>query len=149
MLAELLPVERLTVSEAILAQVRADAEARAELAARYGLLSAGEVAVAAGSSPRNAAAMASWWCKEGQIFAVEVEGVTRYPGYQFDSAGRPLPAVAAVLAAFGDRLGSWEIALWFVAANGWLGGLEPVEVLETEPEALAEAAGRLADGLLV
>jgi hypothetical protein len=36
-------------------------------------------------------------------------------------------------------LSDWQVAFWFVGANGWLGGREPAEVLD-DGDAVVEAA---------
>jgi hypothetical protein len=56
--------------------------------------------------------------------------------------------VAQVLAALSDRLSPWEIALWWSASSDWLGGLRPVDLLDSpdEPQ-IVIAAQRLADEL--
>ena len=38
-------------------------------------------------------------------------------------------------------LSDWRAALWFVGPNGWLGG-RPVDVLDVEPDAVADATRR-------
>jgi len=45
--------------------------------------------------------------------------------FRFDEHGVPLPVVADVLAAFADRQGAGELALWFTGANGWFGDRRP------------------------
>lgn len=93
--------------------------------------------------------MASRWRREGKIFAVDVDGSARFPGFCFGPNGRPQPAVTGVTAALGERLSSWELALWFTASNDWLGGLRPVDALDADPDAVVKAARHLADEILV
>lgn len=147
-LRALLPQERLTVSPALLLQIQRNAYAQGALADEFGLLSGADVAARAGSRAGNAAALASRWRKEGRAFAVDVDGSVRYPGFQFDEGGRPRPAVAAVLAVAGERMSGWELALWFTGSSDWLGGLRPVDVLDTDADQVVEAAQRLADEIL-
>jgi uncharacterized protein (DUF2384 family) len=40
---------------------------------------------------------------------------------------------------------AWQAALWFVGPNGWLGSRRPVDLLESEPDAVVAAARREAD----
>ena len=148
MLRALLPTQRLTMSPAILEQVQRNAEAQAELADEFGLLSSSDVAKLAGSIASNRAATANRWSSARRVFTVDVEGSQRFPGLQFDENGRPLPVIADVLAAVGDRLTGWELALWFTSSNDWLGELRPVDVLDSDPELVVEAAARLADEIL-
>ncbi|MBA2386525.1 MAG: hypothetical protein H0V69_05465, partial [Acidimicrobiia bacterium] len=51
-----------------------------------------------------------------------------YLGFQFDEAGRPLPAVAGVLTALAGWP-AWDVALWFVTDNPWLERQRPVDLV--------------------
>jgi len=128
----LLPPGGLRVPEATLAQVRRNAQARVELANEFGLLAAADVATQAGSSAANASALASRWRKEGRVFAVEDGRAKLFPGFQFDEAGQPRPMVADILSALSGSLDGWEFALWFTGENGWLEGVRPVDVLDSD-----------------
>ena len=147
-LRALLPAQRLTLSPAVLQQVQRNAEAQAELADEFGLLSSSDVAEFAGSTAGNRAATANRWSSAHKVFTVEVDGTQRFPGFQFGENGRPRPVIADVLAAVGDRLSGWELALWFTGSSDWLGGERPVDVLDSDSELVVEAARRLADEIL-
>jgi hypothetical protein len=47
----------------------------------------------------------------------------------------------------GRQSEGWELALWFLASNGWLDGGRPVDLLKSDPEGVVEAARREAEGL--
>jgi len=66
------------------------------------------------------------WEQEGRIFAIH----DLYPRYQFDSRGRPYPAIERALAILGasDLL---KIGNWFAAPNAHLQGRRPRELLGT------------------
>jgi len=68
------------------------------------------------------------WRDEGRIFAIQ----DLYPRYQFDSRGRPHPAIETALGALGAadvlRLGSW-----FSTPNRYLAGRRPQELLAIAP----------------
>jgi hypothetical protein len=149
-LQALLPAKSYTNSSpAVLEQVQRNAEARAELADEFGLLSSTEVAKLAGSTARNRAATANRWVNQRKVFTVEADGAQRFPGFQFGDSGRPLPVIAEVLEAVGGRLTGWELALWFTSSSDWLGGeLRPVDVLDSDPELVVRAAAALAGELL-
>ena len=51
---------------------------------------------------------------------------------------------ARVLEGLGGTSG-WSVALWFVSGSGWLGGKRPVDLIEEQPDAVAEAARRSAE----
>lgn len=128
-------------------QARRNALAREALFQEFGAFTSSEVAALAGSKASNKAALANRWKQEGRIFSVTHHGTTYYPGFQFDGEGRPLPVIAEVIRRLGAKGGEWELALWFTAANGWLGGQRPVDLLESAPEEAVQAAEREAEGL--
>jgi hypothetical protein len=137
---------KVPTSPAVL-QARRNAEARLALISEFGLLSSADITELAGSRAKNKASLANRWKQEGRIFSVPHQGVDSFPGYQFDQDGRPLPIMAPVLATLGRRSKGWELALWFLAANGWLGGRRPVDLLHSEAEKVAQAAEREVEGL--
>ncbi len=129
---------------AVLDQARRNAEFRADFLERYEVLDAGQVHRLYGSKADNTAALAARWRNAGKIFAVEHQGRFFYPAFQFDGAGRPKLVVADVLHALGKR-GPWQIASWFTAPNGWLpDDRSPVEVMDTDADAVAAAAREVA-----
>jgi len=69
-----------------------------------------------------------------------------YPAFQFEG-GRPIKVIQEVLEAFGGRKAPWKLALWFTSNNGWLpDSARPVDLLATNPQAVADAARRDAEG---
>lgn len=127
---------------AMVLQARRNSAARLALAQEFGLLSGEEVAEVRGSSAANRSALASRWKQEGRILAVQHHGHDRFPGFQFDTEGRPLPAVSEVVALLGQ---GWETALWFVASNPYLEDERPVDRLPSDAAAVVAAAQREAD----
>lgn len=134
-------------SDAAALLARRNAKRRAELLQEFGALS-GEQVAAERSRAANRHALAARWRKEGKLFGVPYRGQTLYPAFQFADDGALRPAIAEVLAALPrERMSNWELALWWTAANGWLGGRRPVELLDDDPQALVAAARRLAEPL--
>jgi hypothetical protein len=129
-------------------QARRNAAAREALIAEFGLLSSADVAARAGSRAKNKASLANRWKQEGKILSVPHQGSTYYPAFQFDEEGKPYPAVAGVLAALGEGLSEWGMALWFAGAYGSLDGRRPVDLLASQPDRVVEAAGREAAPLV-
>lgn len=146
-LAALLPPGLSRAGRGTAVQAQRNAVAQLALADEFGLLTSAQVAQRAGSVAANAAALASRWRREGQIFAVPIDASVRYPGFQFDDNGRPLPVIEAVLLALHPALSSWDIALWFTSGNGWLGDERPVDVLTSDQKPVENAARRLAEEL--
>lgn len=132
-------------SESVVRQAQRNAAARAGLLQEFGALT-GEQIGEEHSSARNRHALAARWRKEGRIFGVPHHGRTVFPAFQFDpTSGELRPAIRRVLTALPtERLSDWEVALWWAAANGWLGGRRPVDLIDDEPEAITIAAARLA-----
>jgi hypothetical protein len=133
-------------TEPKLRQVRRNAEARTQLIQEFGALTGNQIGEEH-SQAQNRHALAARWRKEGRIFGVPYRGQTLYPAFQFDAlSGKVKPSTRAVLAQLPrDRMSDWECALWWTAANGWLGGRRPVDVLDHEPEAVVAAAARLGE----
>lgn len=120
-----------------------NARLRADYLRETPLLAAADIRAASGLAPRNRSEPASRWKREGRLFAVRRSGIDLYPAFQFADGG-PRPAVKAILAALPDGMTGWQTAMWFASANGWLDGAAPQDRL-SEPEAVIEAARRLAD----
>jgi hypothetical protein len=148
MIEAMLPAGPLPTSPAVL-QARRNAEARLALIEEFGLLASADIARLAESRAKNTAALANRWKQEGWIFSVPYQGAELFPAFQFDEDGRPLPVIARVLETLGRQSRGWELALWFLAANGWLeGDKRPVDLVRSAPEDVAQAAEREAEGLL-
>ncbi|NML15962.1 hypothetical protein [Azohydromonas caseinilytica] len=123
----------------------------AELLNEFGFATAEQLADMNQSRAANRHALADNWKKRRQVFAVrhrDEAGRTRevYPLFQFRD-GRPLKAVQPVIEAFGEGKDPWKLALWFTSNNGWLPQqARPVDLLDTAPESVVEAAHRDAGG---
>ena len=130
-------------SPPIVLQARRNAQARIELLAEFGGLTAAEVAQLSGSEAKNRSALAGRWRREGRLLAVEHHGTTLYPGFQFTTEGQPRPVVATVLRVMaGAKLPPWQQALWFTTASGWLDGKRPVDLLDDDTQAIVDAASQ-------
>lgn len=134
-------------SPAAVLQARRNAEARIQLVGEFGGLSSAEVAERAGSRAKNRAALAHRWKQEGRILSVIHQGAEIFPGFQFDENGQPREAIRTIISTLAGR-SQWGIALWFIVANGWLDGRRPVDLLESDVEAVENAARRAAAGVI-
>jgi hypothetical protein len=123
----------------ILEGARREAQFRVRLMQDYVAHRAAEVAMLGGSTASNRSQLAYRWRKERRIFAVPYRGELRYLGFQFDHDGQPVPVVAQVLAAL-TGWSEWQIAAWFVTANGLLDKEQPVAVLLTRAADVVSAA---------
>jgi hypothetical protein len=117
-----------------------NATARREFLAEFPTLTSAEVARSAGSAAKNVAALATRWRKERRVFAVPWGGELRYPVFQFDDAGMPVPAIKPVLEVLKDVSSDWQVALWFATPSPYLPRHgRPVRYL-SDPEHLVAAA---------
>jgi len=66
------------------------------------------------------------WLQEGRIFAIH----DLFPRYQFDSRGRPYPAIERAVTALGSS-DPLKIGHWFASPNFYLHGKRPQEALAT------------------
>lgn len=105
-------------------------------------LSAAEVAELAGLSSRNPSAQPNKWKKQGLIFAIHHNGSDYFPAYGLDRQHgfRPLSSLADIIKIFSGHKDAWEMAYWFRSQNSALGGLQPQDLLATEPERVIAAA---------
>ena len=124
----------------VIDQARRNAGARAKFVQDHEMLDAEQVHGLFGSAAKNRAALAARWRADGKIFALDYRGRLLYPAFQFDQQGRPKGIIGKVLAMLGDAAGPWQTAIWFTSANGWLGGKRPLELLDSEPDRVLDAA---------
>jgi hypothetical protein len=137
---------------------RIDTQMAQRLAARharilneFGFATAEELADANQSRAANRNALTDNWKKRRQVFAVRHRDESGrplevFPLFQFEDH-KPIKVVQSVLEAFGEHKAPWKLALWFASNNGWLPGqARPVDLLESAPDAVLEAARRDAAG---
>lgn len=137
---------------------RIDTKMAQRLAARharvlneFGFATAEQLADANQSRAGNRNALADNWKKRRQVFAVrhrDESGRPRevFPLFQFEDH-KPIKVVQSILEAFGEHKAPWKLALWFASNNGWLPGqARPVDLLESAPDAVVQAARRDAAG---
>ena len=129
-------------------QARRIEKACSDLLEEFGALTSAQIGDSAGLRAAKQESIADRWRQEGKIFSVAYQGATLYPAFQFDAERHPRPAVARVIQLLGDSTSEWGLALWFAAANGWLDGRRPVDLLASAPEEVVEAAEREAEELV-
>ncbi len=140
--------ERAIITTERLAQIHLQVEARNAFVDAVPMFTSAMIGEVGGSSAKNASAMASRWKSAGRIFAVPSGRTDLYPAFQFDEDGKPRPAIAEVLRQLAGE-SDWAIALWWTAPSGWLDGRLPLSVLDTDPQAVIDAARRTAEPLEV
>jgi hypothetical protein len=128
----------------VMAAIVADnAVSHARFLGNWAVLTAGDLESMVDKLPGESSSLANSWLAERQIFHVVVAGNYVYPDFQF-RAGRPLDGIASILRTLPPTMSGWQIGLWFVGANGWLGGRRPVDSLDDQQD-LINAAGHMAD----
>lgn len=134
-LADLDPVPYATVEQA-----RRLAALRASLL-RGGALSTAAVAEARRMTPNNARQWISRARKSHRLFTVTHEGETLVPAFLLGDELEPKPeaheAIKALREAGED---GWALWAWFATPSAWLDGRVPAEVLDSDPELVAESA---------
>jgi hypothetical protein len=78
------------------------------------------------------------WRRQGLIFAFRHHARDYFPLFQFE-CGTPKPIVDQVLRLVCPDDG-WHALYWFEGANGWLEGMSPVDVMDSDPSAVLKAA---------
>jgi hypothetical protein len=112
---------------------------RAAVAAEFGVWSAAEAGRRIGSRGHSPAAAIRRWAAQGKLLTVPVAGLDHYPGFAFGLDGRPRSVLVRVASAVPERTG-WALVAWLVSPQDALGGARPVDLLETNPDAVVAAA---------
>lgn len=114
----------------------------AEFFRRVPCLSVPELAILLAKAGADTSPHMSQWHAEGSIFCVTRDAADFYPAFQFGSDLRPQPIVGEVLKILrqSPSRSDWDNALWFIAANGWLDGQSPLDLILTKPALVKDAA---------
>jgi len=103
-------------------------------------LTAQEIAINAGFTTSKSSSQPNKWKKAGLIFAIFDEERDLFPAYGLGEDSRPLPVMKEVLTVFAGKREPLSIAAWFAAANSWLKGKTPMEMLAEQGEDVVWAA---------
>ena len=77
----------------------------------------------------------------GEVFGFEWRGCTWVPMFQFEPIDLSIRSVLVpVISAFGRGLDGWALAAWFTRPNDLLNKLRPVDVLDSNPSGVLNAA---------
>ena len=76
----------------------------------------------------------------GEIFGVEWHKAFWIPMFQFTEELLPKPGLKAVLAELSSEYDGRRLADWFVEPNGWLEEARPIDVLDSNPAEVLQAA---------
>jgi hypothetical protein len=118
------------------------ADLRREFLERVPVSTSAEVHKGAGLPGNNPSQTVHRWRKQGKIFSINYGGRDLYPSFQFGDDGRPLSIVAELLEILGrdKNRSDWDNALWFAADSGWLDGQTPIDLLQSDPDLVKQAA---------
>lgn len=105
-------------------------------------VTAKDIAELAGYRSENKAAGVFKWKASHKIFGVKYQSEELYPIYALnkENSFRPYPGLKPVLELFLGKRDSWGIAYWFAAANGFLGGKRPQDLIANQPDLVLKAA---------
>jgi len=120
----------------------ATVDLRREFLERVPVLTSAQLHERAGFPGSNPSQTGLRWRKQGKLFSINHGGRELYPAFQLGPDGRPLPIVSellAILARDPERT-EWDNALWFAGESGWLDGKTPLELLQSEPALVKQAA---------
>ena len=76
----------------------------------------------------------------GEIFGIEWRKAFWIPMFQFTQELLPKPGLKAVLAELASEYDGRRLADWFVEPNGWLEEARPIDVLDSNPTEVLQAA---------
>jgi hypothetical protein len=130
------------LAEVELKIAEATVDLRREFLERVPVLTSAQLHERAGFPGSNPSQTGLRWRKQGKLFSINHGGRELYPAFQLGPDGRPLPIVTElleILARDPDRT-EWDNALWFAGESGWLDGKTPMELLQSEPELVKQAA---------
>jgi hypothetical protein len=106
------------------------------------MIYAGQWASLAGNSGRNPSAALGKYKAQGRLFAVSDGNRDMYPAFQFSDDTKPKPAIAQVLTQVPEAARGWPLLSWFNARNVFLKNRKPLDVIDSDPDAVADAADR-------
>lgn len=141
LVVKLMPASLAVPAAGMTEQARRNADLRWRFLSRYEMLDSAGVSELSGSRSTNLRATASRWGSEGRIFGIWEHGRVLYPSFQFDGEGRPRPVVRAVLETLDPlKLSEWSTAIWWDTGHEVLEWRRPSEMVDSDPEAVLEAA---------
>lgn len=96
---------------------------------RYGVFSAQEINTKYAFNKTSPVNIVDEWERDGRIFTVTLNDKKLFPAIQFNNHGIPIPEIKLILDTAADKVVGWELAIWLVTPNGWLGGSKPLDLL--------------------
>ena len=97
-----------------------------------------DLAGARGLRPRQPCTLGRRWCRRGVRLRVAAHPVV--PMFQFTGDLALKPGLKAVLSELASEYDGRRLAEWFVEANGWLDDARPIDVLDSNPDEVLQAA---------
>ena len=116
------------------------AELRAAYAEAGGIAGGDDLARVLEQSGRGSLSGLARKVVAGEIFGFEWRRAFWIPMFQFTEKLLPKPGMKAVLAELASEYDGRRLADWFVEPNGWLDDARPIDVLDTNPGEVLQAA---------
>lgn len=137
-------------TEGVRLQALGLAKLREQLVHDYPMLSAADVARMSHSQSENPSATVGRLKRSRQVFALPLGGSFYYPAIQFDlDTGKPKKIFADLIATFGPQSANpinpipdtgWTIFIWLTSNCEFLGEKRPIELVDSDPSKVLEAA---------
>ena len=105
-----------------------------------GIASGDELARALEQSGRGSLSGLARKIVAGEVFGIEWRSAFWIPMFQFTDELNPKPGLKAVLSELAPQFDGRRLADWFVEPNGWLGEARPIDVLDSSPDEVLQAA---------
>jgi hypothetical protein len=116
-------------------------EMEASFESRGGVASCEELLETLRESTSQPISLLARWIVNREVLSVEWSSLRRLPLFQFDSSTMtPRPEVRAVIGELAPVLDDWLLTLWFVRPNRLLGGMLPVDAIDSHASAVLVAA---------
>lgn len=81
------------------------------------------------------------WIVDRRVVSFVWQSQTWLPMFQFDMSTATLHSgVAEVMEELVSAFDDWDVAMWFVRPNAWLGDSTPVTVIDSDVRAVLDAA---------
>lgn len=81
------------------------------------------------------------WIVDRRVVSFVWQSQTWLPMFQFDMTTATLhPGVSEVVEELVSTFDDWDVAMWFVRPNAWLGDSKPVTVIDSDVRAVLDAA---------
>ncbi|MDZ4105703.1 MAG: hypothetical protein U1D41_05990 [Nitrosomonas sp.] len=108
-----------------------------------GLTTPRDIASRTGFTPNRIRSLISRWEQDRLIFILRFKGriyIAEYALSISDGVVKPIPAMKFVINSLMTKMGSWQMAFWFMCGSNFLKGKTPERCLKRNPKLVIAAA---------